>query len=356
MLHNKFLLEALACAKTRKGFCAPNPAVGAILVKDNQVIARGTHFAAGHPHAEVVACESLSTKEVENSTLYVTLEPCFHWGRTPPCCEFIVNKGIKKVVFSQLDPNPKVAGQGYQFLKDQGVDCLQIDLPEIQTFYESYCYWIQTKRPLVTYKLALSLDAKIADPQGGPVAITGKNANRYTHRQRLQADAVMTTAVTINRDNPSLNVRLGRRHIAKPLYILDTNLTLSPHAKIFKTAASLTLFHSEVNYEKIANYKKMGANLYQITRTEEGMSLFEIMQHIGKDGVHDLWIEAGSKLFSSLIHAQMVNKALLYIAPILLGPTAYPAFTQSMDLFNNSKSIRWFKLGKDVATEIKWHY
>jgi diaminohydroxyphosphoribosylaminopyrimidine deaminase/5-amino-6-(5-phosphoribosylamino)uracil reductase len=350
--HYPFLLEALRLAEERRGFCYPNPSVGAVLAEGNSIIAKGSHIAAGGAHAEVMALNSIE-RPLDKATLYVTLEPCCHWGKTPPCTDLIIKKGIKKVFYGYRDPNPLVAGKGEQVLLEQGVVCQQIELPEINQFYRSYLHWTLTGRPWVTCKLAMSLDAKIADALGGPVAITGKEAQQLTHQCRLRSDALLTSMKTILADDPSLNVRLEQNVVSKPLYVLDSQLAFPLTARVLKTAATITLFHSVEDPPKIKLLKAKGIKCHQVDRNQDGLDLHQVLMTIGNDGVHDLWVEAGGKLFSSLISKGLANKSIIYVAPTLLGTTAYSAFLEELNLFKSSQKVSWSSIGQDAICEIE---
>src|SRR3990167_2136538 len=170
--HIHRLKQALSLAESQRGFCAPNPSVGALVVKEGELIAEGVHRGPMKPHAEVEAIHHAGN-QAEGASLYVTLEPCCHWGRTPPCTDLIVKSRIKAVYYAFQDPNPKVAGQGAKQLQAAGIECHSVELPEVTDFYRSYHYWIREGRPWVTAKLAISLDGKIAGPHGEPVSLTG---------------------------------------------------------------------------------------------------------------------------------------------------------------------------------------
>ncbi len=345
-----FLRQALALAEIRRGFCAPNPAVGAVVVKNQQILATGYHYASGHPHAEAEALQKLD-ESAKGSTLYVTLEPCCpHLKKTPPCTDLLISRGISTVVYGFRDPNPEVAGRGEQLLREAGIECRHERLADIDEFYESYVYWQKTKQPFTTAKLALSLDGKIAGPQGQRVSITGLAAQHFTHQQRKRADAILTTAKTIYHDNPLLNVRLGEEQHAKTLYIIDRHLTTSLEAHIFSTAHSLIFFHEE-SAQNIDHFTERGARCISVTKDERGLNLREILKLIGKDGVHDLWVEAGGQLFLALAELNLLHCAYMYLAPKWLGPSAQSAFNDSLNLFTTG-SCTWEILGEDVVCKI----
>lgn len=349
MKTHHYLEQALELAKIRRGFCAPNPSVGAVVVKDNQTIATGYHFAAGHPHAEVEALNKINDV-AKDATLYVTLEPCCHREKkTPPCTDLIIERGIKKVIYAFRDPNPFVAGLGEKTLRDAGIECMQIALPEIDAFYQSYQYWWQTKKPFITAKLAISLDGKIAGANGERISITGAAAQQFTHQQRKQADAILTTAKTIHADNPLLNVRLDNSEYKKPIYILDSELNIPLDAKIFSTAKNITIFH-----KKNISSKKINARLIAVDHDDSNLNLTEIIGIIGGDGIHDLWIEAGGNCFSAFTQKHLLHHAFIYVAPKTLGTNAQPAFSTKQNLFKEVKKTSWQSLGDDVACEMWW--
>ncbi|HEV2613316.1 MAG TPA: bifunctional diaminohydroxyphosphoribosylaminopyrimidine deaminase/5-amino-6-(5-phosphoribosylamino)uracil reductase RibD [Gammaproteobacteria bacterium] len=322
-----YLRLALNLAQKWRGFCAPNPSVGAIIVKNGQVVSEGEHLGPGHPHAEVVALNQVE-KDIEDATLYVTLEPCCHWGKTPPCTERIVQSGIREVVYGFRDPNPKVNGLGEQTLKELGVECRYVQLDEIDEFYESYAWWSTNKKPWVTAKLAISLDGKIAGKNGEPISITGQELKQFTHEWRKRSDAILTTAKTIINDDPAFNARLYGEVIPKSVYIIDKNLEIPVSAQIFQTAKDVMVFQNE--------------------------TLAEMLEKIAEDGVHDLWVEAGGQLFTSLLTENLVQRAFVYVAPKVIGNGGVEGFIAENNVFRNAKDIRWENYGADVVCEMRW--
>jgi diaminohydroxyphosphoribosylaminopyrimidine deaminase/5-amino-6-(5-phosphoribosylamino)uracil reductase len=347
-----FLLKALELAQIRRGFCAPNPAVGAVIVRDQKIIATGYHDGPGSAHAEVDALNKLPADAVRSATIYVTLEPCCHFGRTPPCTDALIQAGIKRIVYGFRDPNPIVAGKGEQALKNAGIDIEHISLPEIDAFYQSYQHWHQTQKPFLTAKIALSIDGKIASKSGAPIAITGAELHEYTHTRRKQSDAILTTAKTIIADDPQMNVRLGSQTIAKHLYILDSTLALQPTAKIFTTAQSVTIFHAEdASSPQKDHIIKMGVHCIPIMKTPNGLALDQVITHLGNDGKHDVWIEAGGQCFSTFIAEKLLQRAFIYIAPLWIGE-GLTAFADNFDLA--ATNVNWRQYGKDVLCDIHW--
>ncbi|MCH9743437.1 MAG: bifunctional diaminohydroxyphosphoribosylaminopyrimidine deaminase/5-amino-6-(5-phosphoribosylamino)uracil reductase RibD [Gammaproteobacteria bacterium] len=353
-MNNKdFLLKALEAAQAQQGFCAPNPAVGAVLVQDGQVLAVGCHHGPGTPHAEVEAIRQVgSTRDLSRATLYVTLEPCCHHGRTPPCTELIIQRGIQTVVFAQLDPNPQVAGQGMQQLKGEGIDCQHQPIKKVTQFYRSYCCWWRTQLPWVTLKIAMSADGKIASADRKPVAITGQACNRFTHQQRLHSDVLLTTVETIIQDDPQLNVRLEDNTTAKPVAILDRRLRLPMSAKVLQSAERLIIFYSQrfADDKKLSALKEQGITCVVIEEKNEQLNLHDVLQCLGEQGYQKCWVEVGARCFQSFIKSKNVNECYIYIAPKTLGETAYgfAGFEYLQGLFN----CEWMQLAGDAALRV----
>lgn len=349
------LLHALTLAADRRGFCAPNPAVGAVIVKDNVVIAAAAHQQAGSPHAEVVAIAQ-TEQELQGATIYVTLEPCCHWGKTPPCTQAIIEAGIKRVVYGFADPNPVVAGKGAKQLREAGISCEQLETTEVTTFYRSYQYWQQTKLPWVTAKLAMSLDGKIAAADNKPVKITGEALQTMTHQYRLHCDAMLTTARTINNDNPQLNVRDDVDVIAqKPIYIIDRLLSLDVNSQIFNTAQSVTIIHStDADKTRLVKLETLGARCVAVAEQDGLLDLQQVLVFIGEQGAHDLWVEAGGRLYESLLQQQLINYGLIYVAPTLLGTEALSAFSKPYSLSAMAEQCEWTQHGDDMMFQFEF--
>lgn len=328
--HNYYLNLALQEAASRRGFCAPNPAVGAIVVKDNKVLATGKHWACGYTHAEVDALKHL--QDAKGATVYVTLEPCCHTGRTPPCTDLLIERGVAKIYYGLQDVNPQVAGKGAQQLRDAGVVCELIELEAIQQFYHSYRYWWQHQMPFVTAKIAVSKNNKYASNDGAPIAITGKACQEYTHQCRSKSDAILTTTETVLHDDPKMNVRLGDEVIAKPIYLLDSQCRLPLTARLFSTAESITVFHANsAPQDRIDALMQAGVRCVAVQEDSNGLCLPEVLQSIGKEGVHDLWVEAGGRCVKSLLKQNLCQQLYVY---------------QSSSVLDDGKAISFGKMLK----------
>ncbi|MFN3235395.1 MAG: bifunctional diaminohydroxyphosphoribosylaminopyrimidine deaminase/5-amino-6-(5-phosphoribosylamino)uracil reductase RibD [Gammaproteobacteria bacterium] len=387
--HKNYLKKALEAAKIREGFCAPNPPVGCVIVKDDQIIAEGYHFAAGQPHAEVVAL-SKAGEAAKNAIAYVTLEPCSHHGRTPPCTDKLISSNVSKVFYGFRDPNPQVYGKGEQALRDAGIGCEHIPMENIDDFYQAYAYWHQTGKPFITAKLAMSADHKIAGEKGARVQITGPECERFTHEQRKRSDAILTTVNTVNVDDPKMNVRLGDHVYTKRVYVIDREARLSPDAILFKTAKEVVVFHGDdAPVERLEVLKTLGAECVLIPflchpprrRRIEQLFKFldsrlrgndvegrgndpsecrhdkklkhldfnEITQDIGKRGDYRIWCEAGGCLFTSLVDNALIQKAYLYVSPKWLGENAYGVNIVPEKICRQYKQ---YQLGNDTVFEL----
>jgi len=310
---NPFLQEALRLAQERKGFTSPNPAVGAVVVKDGKVVGKGTHWAAGQAHAEVNAIEQ--AEDVAGATLFVTLEPCCHFGRTPPCTDLIIRKKISKVVYGYRDPNPLVAGQGSCLLQEAGIQVLFENSPQVEKFYRSYRHWTINGKPWLTGKLALTRDLKTSKLKNARHKITGEQADRHTHFRRKQADVLLTSFKTVNADDPLFNVRLSGEEISKPVWILDRKLEFSLNSKIKRSSQKLTLVYSPpVAKERLAELASHQIETLSIPASNQKINLSPVVQELGKKGFHEAWVELGPQLFLAFLEAQLFNEVVLYFS------------------------------------------
>ena len=330
-----YLHEALKLAEIRKGFTAPNPAVGAVLAKNGRIIGKGFHWAAGEPHAEVGAIRE--AEDVEDATLYVTLEPCCHFGKTPPCTDLILQKKIREVVYGFSDPNPTISGRGVQLLKEAGVKVTQEINPEIFSFYRQYAYWTRTGKTWLTGKLALTNNYQTASLDGVRLEITSERANRYTHERRKQADTLITSQATIQKDDPLFNVRLEDTVLSKPVWIFDRKLKFSLTSKIKQSAHSVSLLCGE-NFlrERESELKSGGIELVPWTENEGGLELEGLAKELGKRGFHEAWVECGHRLFMAFLRSRRFQEIVLYISNRDYEKGAGPG----LELFQELKDYR----------------
>ncbi len=323
-LDEKFMRLALKEAKKRKGYTHPNPAVGAVIVKDGKVIGKGYHKKAGMPHAEREAIKDALSKgeNIEGSTMYVTLEPCCHYGRTPPCTEAIIDSRIKRVVIATLDPNPQVAGKGAEILKNQGVEVITGVLEnQAKKLNEDFFVYVQKKRPFVHIKIAQTVDGKIATRTGFSKWITGEKARKYAHRLRKEATAVLVGVGTAVKDNPELTVR-DFPSKKQPLRVLiDKNLKTPIDYKIFNEKAKTVVFVSELADKGKIHLLKKRSNIQLITLPlHDGQFLIgEILDRLHKMEVMHLLVEGGKDVITQFLKERTYDKVSLFIAPKIIG-------------------------------------
>jgi diaminohydroxyphosphoribosylaminopyrimidine deaminase/5-amino-6-(5-phosphoribosylamino)uracil reductase len=352
-MHNPFMLSALEQAWFGRGSCAPNPAVGALLVHNEVIIAKAFHEAVGTAHAERQVLEHMP-KGLDGAILYTTLEPCNHWGRTPPCTKAIIEAGIKTVVFGFKDPNPLVSDNNTTaLLTEQGIEVLYNPLPEIDDFYQSYAYWMKTGLPWVSAKIAQSLDGKIAGKGGKRVHLSNQTCEEFTHKHRLHTDVILTTAKTVIQDNPNFTAK----EIANPtnfkskvIAVLDAKLTLTSDRNIFNTAQHVLIFYDQ---DQPTPKQFKNCSYHPVPAQEGLLNLPAILSHLGKLGFHDLWVEAGGRLFSALHDQKLVQKTYLYLVPRILGENTTLGYHDA-DFFNPEHRISWYPAKDNIIACIDW--
>lgn len=343
------LLVALEEAVKGRGFCSPNPSVGAIAVRNNEIIARDFHKGAGTAHAEVLVLKQFS-KNTDNVILYVSLEPCNHWGRTPPCVDAIVNHGIREVFYAYRDLNPVVKNNNTpNILEQHGIKCTYIQIKEIDEFYESYTHWRLTGKPFITAKIAQTLDGKIAELNGKPCKISNEQCDEFTHIQRKKSDVILTSARTINNDNPLLNARIESDIYAKDIAIIDTHHSLNPDARIFDSAKKIYVFCSKAPEQTI---QRDNVIYHVVMSGEDGLMLEQVITQLGTLGYHDVWVEAGASLFSKLHEANLVDRTYIYIAPKILGVDALSNYPRNY--LQRPKSITWQMMKSNIMLRMDW--
>ncbi|KTD41741.1 bifunctional diaminohydroxyphosphoribosylaminopyrimidine deaminase/5-amino-6-(5-phosphoribosylamino)uracil reductase RibD [Legionella parisiensis] len=347
-MHKKFLLAALDQARLGQGHCAPNPCVGAVAVQNETIIAQACHSGAGTPHAEQLLLTQIPPK-MPGVTLYISLEPCNHWGRTPPCVDAIINHGVEEVVFAYLDPNPVVAkNNSSDKLRAHGIKVTHYPVDEITEFYKSYSYWTLRKMPRVTVKIAQTLNGKIGRAVGERVILSNTQCGEFTHQMRAATDIILTTARTIQLDNPKMNVRLGLKEQGKPVAIIDRQLSLNQQSIIFSTAAHCHVYHCN---EQETSYPN--STLHLMPMKNGAMDLGAVIYHLGELGYHDVWVEAGGALFSALHQEKLVHRTYLYIVPSILEHDAISAYQQS-GIFDRAHTISWHAMGDNMIACLDW--
>jgi diaminohydroxyphosphoribosylaminopyrimidine deaminase/5-amino-6-(5-phosphoribosylamino)uracil reductase len=316
-----YMRRALDLAKQGQGMTYPNPMVGAVIVKNGQIIGEGWHRGPGLAHAEVDAIQHCQAAP-QGATLYVTLEPCNHYGRTPPCTEAIIRAGINEVKYAVPDPNPAVGGKGAQRLRAVGVrveaGLLQPEAIELNRRFFRYCL---TGRPWVILKAALSLDAKIASAGGKSKWITGAAARTKVHQLRAEVGAIIIGSGTLRADDPRLNSRLTPPPPRQPLKILlDSKLTLAATANLVShEPEKLLVFCSRsAAPAKIKALSELGVQVFS-NRSDGPWALTDLLAILGERGVQSLLIEGGSGIYSSFVNADLVDEYYLFYAPFFMG-------------------------------------
>jgi diaminohydroxyphosphoribosylaminopyrimidine deaminase/5-amino-6-(5-phosphoribosylamino)uracil reductase len=327
-IDEQFMREALALAAQARGRTSPNPMVGSVVVKDGRVIGRGYHVKAGAPHGEVMALDDAGA-DAKGATIYVTLEPCCHYGRTPPCTKTIIGAGIRRVVAAMRDPNPLVSGKGLDELRQAGIDVtLPVLETEAGTLNEVFIKYITTKRPFVLLKVAASLDGKIATVTGESRWITNERSRLLVHQLRDQVDAVMVGINTVLRDDPLLTTRLPGGGGRDPMrIILDSRLRIPCEARVLTaspTACTLIATTPEAPREKRLQLEAAGAKVLIVEGNGPGVPLGLLMDQLGAMPVTSILLEGGGELHSSALRAGIVDKVLYFVAPKLIGGRSAP--------------------------------
>ena len=340
-----FMQLALDLAKQGEFTTTPNPSVGCVLVKDGKVVGKGFHAKAGEPHAEVMALRETG-ENARGATAYVTLEPCSHFGRTPPCAKGLVEAGVSKVIAAMCDPNPQVSGKGLQILSDAGIESAAGLLEEkAELLNKGFLKRMRTGKPFVQLKLAMSIDGKTAMASGESKWITGAQARADVQQYRAKASAILSTSQTVLADDPSLNVRweelppdvkagYAQEKLRQPVrVILDSSHKVRSDFKVFSTESQVWLVGEE-------DYPLTGFPVFteylQLDRNQGETRLQALMSALGKRQINTLWVEAGATLAGALIAENLVDELIIYMAPKLLGDQArdlchLPNLTQLVD-------------------------
>ncbi len=361
MDHRRFMARALSLAEKGEGWVNPNPMVGAVIVKNGSIIGEGYHEKYGEAHAERNAINK-STEDLTEASMYVTLEPCFHHGKTPPCTEAIIASGISKVYIGSKDPNPKVAGQGISTLREAGIKvAVGILGDECMGLNRRFFHYIRTGCPYVTMKYAMTMDGKIATRTGKSKWITGELARHEVHKDRHRNTAIMVGVGTVLEDNPKLTCRMekGRNPVR---VVCDTNLRMPLNSAIMCCANKVRtiIATSSKDINKRFALEAMGAELFDVPMKEGQLDIQVLMRMLGAEGIDSILLEGGATLNYSALKAGVVNKIQSYIAPkvfgckMALGPVGgegVSEVTEAMELYN----VEVRKIGEDwlIESEVK---
>jgi diaminohydroxyphosphoribosylaminopyrimidine deaminase/5-amino-6-(5-phosphoribosylamino)uracil reductase len=314
---------ALALAEKGCGWTSPNPMVGALVVKNERIVGRGYHQRAGGPHAEVNAIDDAGD-DARAATLYVTLEPCNHVGRTGPCTHKILQAGIRRVVVAMADPNPDVQGGGSRYLQERGVKVATGILEtQARELNESFVAWVTTGTPFVIVKCAATLDGRIATRTGDSRWVTGPAARQYVHQLRHRVDGIMVGVQTVKKDDPSLTTRLDGQTGADPTRIvLDTHLSLAPAARVLRQASSAPTWvvgGPMAAPDRRRGLERVGARIITAPVQAGRIDLAALLPQLGAMGITSLLIEGGAAVIGSAFAAGIVDKVCFFYAPKILG-------------------------------------
>lgn len=324
----RYMWMALDLARQGWGKTSPNPMVGAVLVKDGEVVGTGFHRKAGEPHAEIIALQEAGDK-ARAATLYTNLEPCCHYGRTPPCTDAIIQAGVRKVVIATNDPNPVVSGRGVQKLKEAGIK-VKVGVLEdkARRLNEVFFKYITTKKPFVVVKTAMTLDGKIATSTGKSRWITGEKSRKFVHRLRSISDGIMVGINTVLQDDPQLTVRLdGEKGAAPVRVVVDSKGRLPLDSRIVKTSFETKTILATTEFapqDKLEKLSSLGVEILLLPEKNGRVDLQELMLSLGKKEISILLVEGGGTLNYSLLNENIIDKIYLFVAPMLLGGQKAP--------------------------------
>ena len=348
---------AIRLARKGIGKTSPNPMVGSVIVANGKIIGRGYHKRCGDHHAEINAINNVK-KNIKGSTFYITLEPCSHYGRTPPCVDALIQANPERVVVGSLDPNPEVNGKGVRILrsKDIKVDVGVLE-SECRQLNESYFKFIKTGMPYITVKYAQTLDGRIATKSGDSQWISSEASRKYVHRLRSVNDGIMVGAGTVAADNPQLTVRhvKGKNPIR---IIVDSKLRISIKSSVLtdaNTHLTLIAVTSGASDVKISSVKKRGAEVLVVKKIRnDRVNLKDLLIKLGKREIISVLVEGGSEIITSLLKANLVDKMIIPIAPKIIGKGLDAIGDLNINKINNAvrfSSFKTMKKGDDIIFE-----
>jgi diaminohydroxyphosphoribosylaminopyrimidine deaminase/5-amino-6-(5-phosphoribosylamino)uracil reductase len=357
-----FMDRALALAARAVALASPNPMVGAVLVREGRVVGEGFHTYDGVRHAEVVALEAAG-EAAKGATAYVTLEPCCHTGRTGPCTQALIRAGVKRVVAAMADPNPAVAGGGFEQLRKAGIKVRTgIHEAEAQRLIEAFARWIVSRKPLVTLKSAITLDGHLVlpgAPGGGPRSekfrwISSPKSRAEVQRMRHGSDALLTGIGTVLLDDPLLTDRTGLPRRRKLLrVILDSKLRLPPKSRLVRSADGdvLVLTRAKVDSPKARALRRAGVEVVRMPGRAPRPELGAVIAELGRRDILSVLLEAGGTLNSAALAAGIVDKMRVFIAPVVAGSASTPEATERLRVMQFLRNITVKPFGPDFAVE-----
>jgi diaminohydroxyphosphoribosylaminopyrimidine deaminase/5-amino-6-(5-phosphoribosylamino)uracil reductase len=349
MDHKNYMQRALDLAKQGQGTVHPNPLVGAVIVKDDRIIGEGYHEVYGGPHAEINAFKN-ATEDVFGATMYVTLEPCSHVGKTPPCADAIIAKGIKQVVIAMQDPNPLVSGNGINKLKTAGIQVQTGVLKkQAKELNERFLHYIKTKRPYVIVKTAMSKNGKITSASGRWV--TGEESRKRVHQYRSLTKAVLVGVQTVIDDDPMLNVRHIQSSTQPLRVVLDSNGRTPVEAKLVQTATEIPTWifvNDGVDSLWKNNMEQLGVRVIELPTQTKRVSLREVFEFLGQAEIDEVFIEPGRRLLQSLIHEKWINQWLVFESPNVEPEDQLHFLAYDYKISNHFQQVKEEQVGEDI--------
>ncbi|MBI3546240.1 MAG: bifunctional diaminohydroxyphosphoribosylaminopyrimidine deaminase/5-amino-6-(5-phosphoribosylamino)uracil reductase RibD [Gammaproteobacteria bacterium] len=316
----QFMARALQLARRGMYTTDPNPRVGCVIVKEGKIIGEGWHERAGQPHAEINALSQVNLQHARSAGVYLTLEPCCHQGRTPPCTTALIKAGVQRVVAAMRDPNPQVSGKGFKELESRGI---RVDVglmeSEAELLNPGFISRMKHGRPFVRLKMAASLDGRTAMADGQSKWITGEAARADVQKWRARSSAIMTGVGTVLADDPELNVRamkIGRQPLR---VVVDSQLRMSPKARLLRGEGKTLVVTANNDKTLTDNLKRAGAQIAYLPTPKKTVDLEAMMQHLAWLEVNEILVEAGATLCGAMLRAKMVDELLLYYAPHVMG-------------------------------------
>ncbi len=349
-----FMQMALNLASKGKGRTSPNPMVGAVLVKGRRIIAGGWHKRCGGDHAEIAALKKAGDR-ARGARLYVTLEPCFHYGRTPPCVDQIILQGIREVIMAMRDPNPLTNGKSIAKLRRCGIKTkVGILEEEAARMNEAFVKYITAKMPFVVAKCAQTIDGKIATAAGHSRWITSLPAREYAHGLRDEFDAIVVGIHTVLKDNPGLNGKSPDRRLKK--VVLDPSLRISPYARLFqkvKPADCFLAVTKNAPWRKIKSFKERGVNVLVCPQRDERMDWKWLLKELAKRGIVSILMEGGAQTIGYALQQRVIDKFYIYVAPKILGDQNALSAVVGINAVNVNRAIHLRdltlqKIGEDI--------
>jgi diaminohydroxyphosphoribosylaminopyrimidine deaminase/5-amino-6-(5-phosphoribosylamino)uracil reductase len=356
----KYMKRAIALARKGMGKTSPNPMVGAVVVKRRRIVGEGFHQFFGGSHAEVIALAGLTKRQTNGATLYVNLEPCCHYGKTPPCSDPILKIGIPRIVIGIIDPNPYVNGQSIHEFKKHGIEVITGILEkECRELNRGYLKYITTGLPWVTVKIAQTLDGKIADPLGQSRWISGESFRKAVHRLRASHDAVLVGIGTVKKDNPRLTVREVKGPQPRRI-ILDPHLRISEDSALLQniTISPVWIITSKnADSKRKTTLSSMGVKILTLTNSAPPFGWEPILRLLGNNGITSVLVEGGGNVFTGILRENLADRLIICISPKLLGNNAFSSIgnleISSLNEAINYRIIMQRRIGYDVWIELE---